>query len=72
MDPKEGIMAPFGSKGTNFFVSYTPVEYGKEKKGKLIIETADMFWSYLLKGSLPKYVPPKLEGSRSRISSLRK
>ena len=31
-----------------------------------------MCWTYLLKGSLPKYVPPKLEGSRSRISSLRK
>jgi hypothetical protein len=31
------MLAPFGSKGTNFYISYTPVEYGKEKKGKLII-----------------------------------
>lgn len=53
-------------------MSYTPVEYGKEKKGKLVIETAEMYWSYLLRGSLPKYIPPKMEGSRGRISSDRK
>ena len=29
VDPKDGILAPFGSKGTSFYVSYTPVEYGK-------------------------------------------
>jgi hypothetical protein len=65
-------LAPYGSKGTHFYVSYTPVEYGKEQKGKLIIETQDMYWSYLLKGSLPKYEPPKLEGSRKRIISDKK
>jgi hypothetical protein len=53
------VLAKYGSKGTNFYVSFTPVEYGKEKRGKLIIETNDMYWSYILKGSLPKYVPPK-------------
>jgi hypothetical protein len=37
VEPKEGQLAKFGSKGTNFFVSFTPVEYGKEKKGKLVI-----------------------------------
>jgi hypothetical protein len=62
-------LAKYGSKGTNFYVSFTPVEYGKEKRGKLIIETNDMYWSYILKGSLPKYVPPKTEIKRSRISS---
>jgi hypothetical protein len=62
-------LAKYGSKGTQFFVSFTPVEYGKEKKGKLIIETADMYWSYLLKGSLPKYVPPRNDFKRSRMSS---
>ena len=51
-------MAKYGSKGTNFFVSFTPVEYGKEKRGKVVIETADMYWSYFVRGSLPKYVPP--------------
>jgi hypothetical protein len=51
-------LAKYGSKGTNFYVSFTPVEYGKEKRGKLVIETADMYWSYLVKGSLPKYIPP--------------
>jgi len=28
-----------GSDGTAFVVSFTPVEYGKEKLAKLIIET---------------------------------
>lgn len=32
-----------------------------------------MYWSYLLKGSLPKYVPPsKPEVSRTRIASDKK
>ena len=69
IEPKEGLLSKFGSKGTNFYISFTPVEYGKEKKGKLIIETSDMFWSYLLKGSLPKYVPPsKADGNKIKIN----
>lgn len=28
---------PFGSAGTNFVVSFTPIEYGKERKGKLYV-----------------------------------
>lgn len=67
-------MAKYGSKGTNFFVSFTPVEYGKEKRGKLVIETADMYWSYFVRGSLPKYIPPSKQegGSRARITSDKK
>jgi hypothetical protein len=44
VEPKEGVLAPFGSIGTNFVVSFTPIEYGKEKKGKLCVETIDMYW----------------------------
>lgn len=29
VEPKEGQLAKFGAKGTNFFISFTPVEYGK-------------------------------------------
>jgi len=32
------------SDGTSLTVSFTPVEYGKEKLGKLIVETKQMFW----------------------------
>ncbi len=28
-----------------------------------------MYWSYILKGSLPKYVPPKGDARRSRIDT---
>jgi hypothetical protein len=64
-------MAKYGSKGTNFYVSFTPVEYGKEKRGKLVIETVDMYWSYFVRGSLPKYVPPTKQEtvSRARMAS---
>ena len=35
--PKEGELAPFGKEGKNFIISFTPIEYGKLKKGMLII-----------------------------------
>ena len=31
-------------EGTQFIVSFTPVEYGKMKTGKLIIQTDEMYW----------------------------
>lgn len=35
--PKQGDLEPYGREGTIFIVSFTPVEYGKIRKGKLII-----------------------------------
>ncbi len=35
--PKSGELEPFGREGKNFIISFTPIEYGKTKKGKLII-----------------------------------
>jgi len=64
--PKNGLLEPYGKEreGTNFVISFTPVEYGKMKTGKLIIQTDEMFWSYNIKGVFPKYVAPKIEGTR--------
>lgn len=45
--------------GTVFNVSYTPVEYGKEKIGKLIIQTDLKYFSYLVRGTFPPHEPPK-------------
>ncbi|CAD8058009.1 unnamed protein product [Paramecium sonneborni] len=42
---------------------YTPIENGKIRKGKLVIQTEDMYWSYLIKGILPKYIPPQIKQS---------
>ena len=44
IEPKEGVLPSFGHEGRKFIVSFTPIEYGKEKKGKLKIETEDMYW----------------------------
>lgn len=55
--PKEGELEPYGREGT-FIISFTPIEYGKTRRGKLIVQTQDMYWSYLVKGVLPKYNPP--------------
>jgi len=35
--PKQGSLEPYGREGTNFIVSFTPTEYGKQKIGKLVI-----------------------------------
>ncbi len=46
--PKSGELEPLGREGKNFIVSFTPVEYGKPKKGKLIIETDELYWYIFL------------------------
>ncbi|CAE7919874.1 CFAP47 [Symbiodinium sp. KB8] len=56
--PSEGTLPPYGSPGAEFTVSFTPREYGKLLSGKLIIETADMQWSYVIKGTHPEYRAP--------------
>jgi len=45
--PKTGELEPLGREGKTFIVSFTPIEYGKQKKGKLVIETDELYW-YLL------------------------
>jgi hypothetical protein len=47
-----------------FTIGYTPVEYGKVKTGKLIIQTAEYYWNFVVKGTFPKYVPPKPDHSK--------
>lgn len=42
--PKQGDLEPYGREGTIFIISFTPIEYGKIRKGKLIIQTEDMYW----------------------------
>jgi len=59
--PTSGVLEPAGKDGTSFIVSYRPTEYGKTVTGKLIIQTEDVFWSYLVKGTHPKYAPPTVD-----------
>jgi len=62
--PKSGVLEPFGKDGTNFIVSFTPTEYGKNKTGKLVIQTEEMQWTYEIRGSHPEYKVPKPAGGR--------
>lgn len=44
--PKQGVLEAYGKEGSIFIVSFTPVEYGKNKYGKLIIETNEIYWFF--------------------------
>ncbi len=44
-------------------ITYLPVEYGKVKMGKLIIETDEVQWLYEVKGDHIDYKPPEAKGS---------
>ena len=69
--PKSGKLEPIIRDGTSFIISYTPVEYGKVKEGKLIITTDEMYWSFSVKGTFPQYKPPNFSSSRldNKLSS---
>jgi len=54
--PTSGVLAGRDEdEGTTFIVSFTPTEYGKVVKAKLIVETKEMQWSYALRGSHPTH-----------------
>lgn len=59
VEPKTGLLEPFGTNGTQFVVSYTSVAYGKMDIGKLVILTEEMQWSYEVRGTLPQYEVPE-------------
>jgi len=58
VQPTSGVLEPAGTSGTTFVITYKPTEYGKPVQGKLIIQTEDVYWSYLVKGTHPKYSAP--------------
>jgi hypothetical protein len=58
--PEIGFLEPNSSPdGTQFVVSFRPHSYGKIYKGKLIVETEEMQWTYQVNGQFPKYKAPK-------------
>jgi hypothetical protein len=58
VQPTAGVLEPAGTSGTTFIITYKPTEYGKPVQGKLIIQTQEVYWSYLVKGTHPKYSAP--------------
>ena len=59
--PREGTLDQSGRDGTQFVVCYLPVEYGKIKIGKLIIETDEVQWIFEVRGSHLDYKPPEIK-----------
>jgi len=64
--PKSGVLEPAKNdiEGTTFIISFTPLEYGKQKTGKLVIQTDEMLWSFNVRGSFPKYIAPRIQSAR--------
>jgi len=58
VSPTSGVLEPAGTSGTTFIITYKPTEYGKPVQGKLIVQTEDVYWSYLVRGTHPKYSAP--------------
>ena len=61
--PREGILDQNGREGTQFIVCYLPIEYGKIKIGKLIIETDEVEWIFEVRGTHLDYKPPEIKRS---------
>ena len=57
--PEVGLLEPHGTEGTNFVISFNPASYGKLYKGKLVVETDEMQWTYQVHGDHPKYQVPR-------------
>jgi len=56
--PATGQLLPEGTEGTLICVAYKPTLYGKTHKAKLIVQTADNQWSYVIQGQSPAFSVP--------------
>lgn len=54
VSPAAGVLAPYGSDGTPFIVTFAPMEYGSREIANLIIITDDTQWNYEVQGSYPE------------------
>ncbi|XP_031669186.1 cilia- and flagella-associated protein 47 [Oncorhynchus kisutch] len=67
--PSSGELLPVGSAGTLLTVSFTPSMYSKRHHATLLVQTADMQWTYEVKGTTPAYTPPHSASSNGNTSS---
>ncbi|XP_070567350.1 cilia- and flagella-associated protein 47-like [Ptychodera flava] len=64
VSPQSGELLPLGTNGSLLSVSFTPRIYGKTYIGKLVVQTADMQWTYDVQGITPSYTPPTGQSER--------
>ncbi|XP_071186802.1 cilia- and flagella-associated protein 47-like [Salvelinus alpinus] len=67
--PSSGELLPVGSAGTLLTVSFTPSMYSKRHHATLLVQTADMQWTYEVNGTTPAYTPPRSASSNGNTSS---
>jgi hypothetical protein len=65
VSPDAGYLYPIEKEGTLLTVTFLPLEYGKTRKAKLVIETASEYYLFLVKGKFQKYNPPKKKTKRN-------
>jgi hypothetical protein len=58
VSPSSGILGPPDGDGTPFGVSFSPVEYGRLERGRLIVQTEETTWSYEVVGTNPSHKLP--------------
>jgi len=59
--PSSGTLPRVGSPGQQFIIDFTPYEYGKVSVGVLVIATAEMQWTYEVRGQPPAFVLPEVK-----------
>ncbi|CAM9334154.1 unnamed protein product [Discosporangium mesarthrocarpum] len=58
VDPSDGVLTPYGTEGTPLTVTYAPTQYAQGQRGRLIVETDDIRWSYEVMGAFPGFKAP--------------
>lgn len=53
--PSSGVLAPYGSEGTQFIITFSPKEYGTRERANLIVMTEEAQWNYEVIGSYPEH-----------------
>eukprot|EP00606_Chrysophyceae_sp_TOSAG23-5_P001155 GSChrysophyteH2.ASY1.ANO1.1079.1 assembled CDS len=53
VSPASGVLAPFGSDGSEFVIKFSPVTYGIKEVAYLTIVTDDAQWNYEVRGEYP-------------------
>jgi len=60
VQPLSGLLPPVtAAEGTVLTVNFAPLEYGKRERGRLIVETDSVRWTYNVIGSHPIKTAPK-------------
>jgi len=68
VSPSTGVLAPYGSDGTPFIVTFSPLEYGIREVATLIIATDDAQWNYEIIGQQPDHLA-NIGNVRSKIDT---